>query len=303
MITHHDLVQASDAFGLTTREELRATGISARSVQRLVRNGQLERITHQLFRLGAVRPTRLQEIATACRSLKGATASHGTAAELHRFRYLPFDNQIHVIIPRGGTRISNLAVVHQRELCSNLREVRPDGIPVTSAAATLMELAGSLSSTRFDRVAEDALDRRLTTLDEVDALIELTQSRGRRGIDPLRAWFERRSCQPVTESELERAFLRFCTRFDIEVPETQVLLHDDAVVVGRIDALFRRKRVAVELDGRAGHQQISDFERDRLRDQRLVAAGWIPLRITWQQIHQRPEELADRIMAIIRRTA
>ena len=60
-----------------------------------------------------------------------------------------------------------------------------------------------------------------------------------------------------------------------------------------IDALWERERVAAELDSREIHGTRKKFESDRLRDRILVAEGWRTMRITWRQLHEEPEEIAE----------
>lgn len=50
------------------------------------------------------------------------------------------------------------------------------------------------------------------------------------------------------------------------------------------DGLWRDARLVVELDGRDAHTREVAFDDDRARDRALLAAGWIPLRITWSQL-------------------
>jgi very-short-patch-repair endonuclease len=59
----------------------------------------------------------------------------------------------------------------------------------------------------------------------------------------------------------------------------------------KADFVWRDRRVVVEADGRKWHDTRQRFEHDRVRDQRLIAAGWKIIRTTWRQMTQRPHEL------------
>jgi very-short-patch-repair endonuclease len=63
------------------------------------------------------------------------------------------------------------------------------------------------------------------------------------------------------------------------------------------DCVWREQRLIVELDGHATHATASAFENDRARDRALVAAGWRVMRITWRQLHDRPEMLIRDLRA------
>ncbi len=62
------------------------------------------------------------------------------------------------------------------------------------------------------------------------------------------------------------------------------------------DFVWRAARLVVEVDGAGTHLSRRAFEADRLRDQRLAAAGWRVIRITWHQLVHEPDRIA-RLLA------
>lgn len=68
-------------------------------------------------------------------------------------------------------------------------------------------------------------------------------------------------------------------RHGMPMPEVNVRL--EGLVV---DALWRRERVVVELDGHETHYYPAAAERDRRRDLRLRRGGFTVLRYTWRQV-------------------
>jgi very-short-patch-repair endonuclease len=89
----------------------------------------------------------------------------------------------------------------------------------------------------------------------------------------------------------------------VGLPDPEVnawLLPDDGPAV-RIDFIWRAQRVAVETDGHETHRTRQAFERDRRRDQRLAAAGWRPIRVTWRQIMRTPEQVSATLAALLKR--
>src|SRR3546814_9697878 len=69
----------------------------------------------------------------------------------------------------------------------------------------------------------------------------------------------------------------------------------------RVDGLVESWRLVVEADGRAWHERVRDFERDRRRDAEVAAAGLQTLRFTWHQITaERSEEHTSELQSLMR---
>lgn len=64
-----------------------------------------------------------------------------------------------------------------------------------------------------------------------------------------------------------------------------------------LDVAFEAEKVAIEFDGRAFHGD-DRFQSDRTRQNDLVAAGWIVLRFTWDDVMVRP----GRVVSVVKTT-
>ena len=73
--------------------------------------------------------------------------------------------------------------------------------------------------------------------------------------------------------------------------------------LARVDLAFPDARLAIEYDGRAVHERADVFARDRQRQNALVAAGWLVLRYTAEDLRWRPEEVVAQVAASVRRRA
>jgi len=62
-----------------------------------------------------------------------------------------------------------------------------------------------------------------------------------------------------------------------------------------VDFLWRAAGVIVEVDGYAYHSTRAAFERDRIRDAELQAAGYQVTRVTWRQLI----ETSEAVVALI----
>jgi hypothetical protein len=177
-----------------------------------------------------------------------------------------------------------------------VRNLHPDdrtevqGIPVTSVARTLLDLAGVVREDALARALEQAERLQLFDLRAVDALI--SRSRGRRGVKALRsALLIYRDPPPLTRSALERQFLDLCHDAGLPTPAANAWVLDQEV-----DMLWREERLVVELDSRSFHQTRAAFERDRRRDAALQLGGYRVLRVTRRWL----EAEAPAVIATIR---
>jgi hypothetical protein len=171
------------------------------------------------------------------------------------------------------------------------------GIPVTTVARTLLDLAAVLPLHELNRALEKAEALRLSDPTPLVALA--ARHRGRRGTANLRRALEQGSVRPmVTKSELERRFLTFAERAGLPRPRTNVWLEIGGEWI-EVDCVWPDQRVIIELDSRAYHQTGAAFERDRQRDRRLHAAGWRPIRITDQALRKEPDALVADVRAVL----
>lgn len=65
-----------------------------------------------------------------------------------------------------------------------------------------------------------------------------------------------------------------------------------------LDICFPGARLDLEFDGWAHHHDPAAFQRDRARQNLLVAAGWIVLRFTWADLDD-PQNVADQVLAAL----
>ena len=224
-----------------------------------------------------------------------AVLSHRSAAALWGLRATSV-TRVDVTIPRWS-RARAAIRWHQAALAADEVAVER-GVPVTTPARTLLDLASVLSAQQLERAVDQAEALRLT---DYGSLMNLVARHGRRhGVPALRRILDAGLIGAVvTRSELEARFLAFLDAYDLPRPEVNVPL---ATAAGwfEVDCLWRRERVIVELDGYAHHGTRAGFERDRARDRALQAAGWRVVRVTWRQLHEAPRLVATELRAILR---
>jgi very-short-patch-repair endonuclease len=182
---------------------------------------------------------------------------------------------------RSGVRIH---LAHNLER----RDVRRlDGIPVTSPARTLLDVAAVVPVGTLERVLAEAEARRLVSERELTDV--LVRGRGRRVVAALRR-LVRGEGSALTRSDAERRLLALVRAAGLSAPELNVRL-------GRfeVDFLWRDGRLIVEVDGYAFHRGRVAFERDRRRDAELQGEGFRVMRVTWRQLVGEPDAVVDRL--------
>jgi len=164
------------------------------------------------------------------------------------------------------------------------------GIPVTSLARTLLDLADVLNPQALRRAITEAEYRNVFDLTSLTAVVR--NNPGRRGAKVMRA---AEQAGHRTRSPLEDRFLAFVDRWRVEDPESNVWLEGYEV-----DFLWRRVGLVVELDGAAEHGTRAAVRRDRKKDRVLWRAGFRTMRLTDDALDAEEEVALDLAQAGVR---
>jgi very-short-patch-repair endonuclease len=166
-----------------------------------------------------------------------------------------------------------------------------DGVPVTTVARTLLDLADVLDTRALRRAITEAEYRNLYDHTAVIAVVEMNP--GRRTKKLMTAATEGKLHR--TRSPLEDRFVRMLERWGVEDPECNVHLEGYEV-----DFLWRGVSLAVELDGLDAHGTRDALRRDRRKDRTLWRAGVRVMRLTSDALNAEDEVLADLVQAGVR---
>lgn len=288
---------AQQQHGVISIEQLRQAGLSQTMVYKRSRSGRLHPVFQGVYAVG--HPGLSQEgrwMAAVMACGPAAVLSHRSAAAL--WRLLPAGpSSVDVTAPGRRGRITPGIAAHRRAALLRRDVTAVKGIPCTSVARTLFDLAGLVGADELRRAIEESQVLRLFKLPVIEELID--RNRGHGGVARLRLGIEDLDPQIVhTRSSLERRFLTLCRRAKLPTPEVNVLLRLGGHTF-EADFVWRDASLIVETDGRQFHDTASAFERDRVRDQRLILAGWRVLRCTWRQVVQEPNDLARTLRTVL----
>jgi very-short-patch-repair endonuclease len=274
--------------GVVARWQLLEAWVPAHVIRHRL-NTQRLRVRHVgVYQVGPLAAPCSLEMAAVLACGDAAVLSHRSAGRLWQIVRAAPSASAEVIVPvtqrcrRPGIRVYRLGPLQHNEV------TRHDGIPVTTPARTLLDLARVLTHNELERTLAEALALKLTSRRELKRLL------GRHAAAPgaagLAGLIERPNAPALTLSVAEERLRELVDKAGISQPETNVWVHGHCV-----DLLWPNERFIVEVDGYAFHSSRNRFEQDRRRDAELAAAGYHVVRVTWQQLTQEPEATLVRL--------
>jgi predicted transcriptional regulator of viral defense system len=295
-----ELAEAQHA--VVALSQLVSLGLGARAVSHRVQRGMLHRVHRGVYAAGhplLTREGRWMAAILACGP--HAVLSHRSAASLWGLR-TNARTAIDVTVPSRAGRTRDGIDVHRGRGIDADDVAGVEGIPTTSVACTLLDLAEVVNARALERAIDQAEVRRLLDMRAVDDV--LARAGGRRGAAALRGVLtELRLGTTLTRSELEERLLAICRAAGLPRPDVNAWIPYPGGGGAEADFLWREQQLVVEVDGRDVHTTRRAFEDDRRRDQRLVLAGWRVVRFTWRQVLFEPAYVAATLRGLLGQAA
>ena len=284
-------------FGL---DQLRELGLTASAVHKRAGVGRIHRIHRGVYSLvpKALLTREGLYMAAVLACGPGAALSHRSAARLHGIR--PYGHtRIEVTVPNRSARGHSGVAVHRSTTLTGADTTTVNGIPVTTVARTLLDLADVIDQRGLERAFDQADMIEGVDLNEIND--QLARNPTRPGAGKIAKLLnEHYIGSTPTENEFEEAFLALTRALGLPDPRPQFYIDPgDGEPLIRADFAWPERRIVVETDGRKTHGTNQAFESDRRRDQRLTAAGWTVIRITWRQLKYRPHELRPVLLKLL----
>lgn len=282
--------RAARQWGVLSLEELMECGLSRHGVSGRVAKGWLHRLHRGVYAVGHDRPPLEGRFLAAVKACGPSASLSGYSAGA-LFDCVRWDGRLPEVTVAGpGTRVHRGIRVHRSESLEARDIVHRHGIPVSSPARTLVDLASTLDERALRRAARQAQSLRLVELSE---LIEVMQRLGpRRGTRRLTRIIA--SGPAPTRSELEDVVLDLILDGGLARPEINVgILLGGRLVVP--DFRWPREQLVVEADGAAWHEHKLAREEDAERQALLEAHGERVVRVTWAQVVSKRAETLARL--------
>lgn len=225
--------------------------------------------------------TGLSRCLRGLRRPRGLEGSRGTLVEITTERR----------VRSPGTGV----VIHHRALDRKDRTVF-NGIPVTTPSRTLLDLAAVADLSLVEAALQDALRKGMTTMYRLRLLLDRSGGKGKPGVRALRRLVgDSLVPRRVTETQLEARLLTLISDAGLPLPLAQYVVRQGRHVLARLDFAYPAEKLGIEADGFRFHSGPEDFQRDRERSNVLTLMGWRILRVTWDDLVNRPGKVIEQI--------
>lgn len=259
-----------------------------RGIYYALKTGRLHRVYRGVYSVGRPPVEPLERAAAAVLACgPRAALSHGSALTLWGFWKRwdePFEVTLAVDRRPTGIRVHRCSTLLRRDVTTR------QGVRVTTAARTLLDMAPRIKAKSLTRFVNDGRRTELLTL---DALADVAaRNTGHPGAALLKIHTE--TTHNPTRSGGEDDFETFCQRYGFPRPLVNIRLFGFEV-----DAYFAQEKLIVELDGWPYHRDRSKFESDRDQDATMLAHSIPTVRITYRRLDDEAEREAARLHVIL----
>jgi predicted transcriptional regulator of viral defense system len=170
--------------GVAGRAQLIAHGIKPHAIDRMIRSARLVVLLPGVYQIGPLPQARSAEMSAVLRCGADCRVSHMSAAVMRGLIAAAGPRTVELTMPRRRRRRIEGVRIHR------VRDLRPDevtmldGMPVTTHARTLLDMAETLSARDMEQALAKALRLRVVTPEDVCLLLE--RHPGHRGAPLLR---------------------------------------------------------------------------------------------------------------------
>jgi len=273
-----------------TRTQLLDHGFSAKAIEHRLATGRLRRLWRGVYAAGRA------EVDDCGRWLGAVLACGPDALLSHRSAGALWGlvrrhaGAVEVTAPRLTRAQPGIALHRGR----GKPRAQRHGIPVTTPAATLVDLATQLR--------RDSLEAAISEADRLDLIDPETLREELESLPPrcpgkarLRSTLDRHTFR-LTDSRLERLFLPIVRAAGLPLPDTRQRVNDF-----RVDFVWAGLGLVVETDGLRYHRTPSQQSKDLVRDHAHAASGLERLRFSHAQVRYEPDHVERTLRGVGRR--
>lgn len=283
---------AREQSGVISRLQLRESGLTDTAIARMTTAGELTQPAPRVFLVGGAPLTFRARLWVAVLSTDGIVG-FATAARLWG-ALEDHTGAVHLILPHARRVYPPKWVRLHRVPVPRHATTTMTGLAITTRSWSVLDVLTTLGPGPRERLADRALQRGWIQVSDINR--RLLGYPGRTGNTALRLLAQQAGDGAAAKSERIMHDLLRQAGIDGWVPNYR--LWHEGELIGVIDLALPDKRLAIEVDGWAYHQDIDRFQRDRTRQNDLIALGWSVLRFTWADLTQRPGYVRAMVRAL-----
>jgi very-short-patch-repair endonuclease len=283
---------------LITIQQIRAAGLSRAALRHRVETGRWEEVRPCVYAIIGSLPSHERAVlAVVLASGPHSFASHLTAAKLWGLPAPPPES-IEITTPLERQVDLEGVRAHRSGLLADNDVTVVDSIPVTAVSRMIVDLSMRLSVDELGTMLDEGMRRRVVSLSRVRGCIDrLGRAPGRSPKRVNEVLALRIPGYDPGGSDLEPDLWRVIVDAGFSPP-----VREHRVRVGghtyRLDMAWPDLKVGVEVDGYDSHRSRTAFDRDRLRDNELVAAGWRMFHLTSRSTREHVVDVLTPVFAV-----
>lgn len=283
---------ASAQKGVVHRCQLLDAGVTPAQIKWRLANGRLFEIHRGVYLVGHTEmPPLAKEIAAMFACGAGAVVRHRSAGAFWKICSIADYAPARIAIP-AARRVKRPGIhVVRTDLRLSEWTVR-EGIRWTTPIRTVLDLAVTEDTGELEYIVSQAEYRR--RLNGASVQEYLKRNPGHPGASNLCDVMDIEGGAQRTRSKGERQLLRLLR----EGGFSGYILNSD-IFGPELDVVWPHLRLAIELDGRAGHDGTVAFERDRRKIRSQAVNGVVIVPVTGRMLSREPDELERDLHAIL----
>jgi hypothetical protein len=293
---------ANRQLGLVSRRQVLDTTATAQWLTERVRAGEFQTVDAGLYLLpGRARSWEVDALAACLSRGPDARLAFSSAAKVFGLvEGQRHDGHVEVLVRHGTAYPSNERVTVHRTRRLVSADVATYGVlPVTTVARAVVDLASRLGRTKVERLVDDVLVRRQSTVPLLSGCLSRNSGRGCQGAGFVRSALELWDCGRM-QSHAEVTVARWLRRLGFPTPVAQMPVERPDGGRWLVDFGWPAFWVVLEVDSFAHHHGPRKLSRDHERRSGLEAAGWRVLSTTQAEIERGGERLQAALERLLR---
>ncbi|MDZ7679277.1 MAG: type IV toxin-antitoxin system AbiEi family antitoxin domain-containing protein [Acidimicrobiales bacterium] len=295
LATHH---------GVVSRSTLVDLGFTTGAIRHLIATEGWETVYRGVYRSPAHPVTRVQALSAICQYSEVAVIGLTTAGQELGLRKMS-DRRIHVLVPHGsGLSLPGVEVHRCRQIDPiDIALPRRDGVRLTSPPRTIFDASALLDVAAIESVIEQVLLEGRCSVNMLVRTGERLHHPTRPGASTFqRAVLGRPAWRGAARSDLEVRFRQAVERHGLPSPAVNTHIEVAPGEWYEMDTSWPEWKVIGEIDHPFWHNGASETLRDRQRDRRLAALGWLTARFDqWDLDHGLDQALVELAAILVDR--